>query len=50
MDRGAWWAIGCRVTKSWTRLKRLSTRANKKQSMRFTESGGQKFLFFQKLE
>ena len=25
MDRGAWWATVHRVTKSWTRLKRLST-------------------------
>ena len=25
MDRGAWWAAVHRVTKSWTRLKRLST-------------------------
>ena len=25
MDRGAWWAIGHRITKSWTRLKQLST-------------------------
>ena len=24
MDRGAWWVIVHRVTKSWTRLKRLS--------------------------
>ena len=24
-DRGAWWATVHRVTKSWTRLKRLST-------------------------
>ena len=24
MDRGAWWAVVHRVTKSWTRLKRLS--------------------------
>ena len=27
MDRGAWWAAVCRVTKSQTRLKQLSTRA-----------------------
>ena len=25
MDRGAWWATVCGVTKSWTRLKTLST-------------------------
>ena len=25
MDRGAWWAIVHRVTKSWTQLKWLST-------------------------
>ena len=25
MDRGAWWAIVHRVTKSWTQLKQLST-------------------------
>ena len=25
MDKGAWWAIVHRVTKSWTPLKRLST-------------------------
>jgi len=25
MDRGVWWAIVHRVTKNWTRLKRLST-------------------------
>ena len=25
MDRGAWWAIVHRITKSWTRLKQLST-------------------------
>ena len=25
MDRGAWWAIVHSVTKSWTRLKRLTT-------------------------
>ena len=25
MDRGAWWAIVYRVTKSWTQLKQLST-------------------------
>ena len=25
MDRGAWWAVFQRVTKSWARLKRLST-------------------------
>ena len=25
MDRRAWWAIACTVTKSWTRLKWLST-------------------------
>ena len=27
MDRGAWWAVVHRVTKSWTRLKRRSTHA-----------------------
>ena len=27
LDRGAWWATVHRVTKSWTRLKRLSTQA-----------------------
>ena len=27
MDRGAWWAVVHRVTKSQTRLKRLSTQA-----------------------
>ena len=27
MDRGAWWAKVCKVTKSWTRLKQLSTHA-----------------------
>ena len=27
MDRGAWWATVHRVTKSWTRLKRLSMHA-----------------------
>ena len=27
MDRGAWWAMVHRVTKSWTRLKCLSRRA-----------------------
>ena len=27
MDREAWWATVHRVTKSWTRLKRLSTQA-----------------------
>ena len=26
-DRGAWWAIVHRVTKSWTQLKRLSMHA-----------------------
>ena len=26
MDRAAWWAVVYRVTKSWTQLKRLSTR------------------------
>ena len=26
MDRGAWWATVHRVAKSWTQLKRLSTR------------------------
>ena len=25
MDRGVWWATICGVTRSWTRLKRLST-------------------------
>ena len=25
MDRGAWWATVHRLTKSWTRLKRLNT-------------------------
>ena len=25
MDRGAWWAMVCRVAKNWTRLKQLST-------------------------
>ena len=24
MDRGAWWAMVCGVSKSWTQLKRLS--------------------------
>ena len=24
MDRGAWWATVCRVTKSWTQLKPLT--------------------------
>ena len=24
MDKGAWWTIVCRVTKSWTQLKQLS--------------------------
>ena len=24
MDRGAWWALAHRVTKSWTKLKQLS--------------------------
>ena len=28
MDRGAWWAAVHGVTKSWTRLKRLSTHAH----------------------
>ena len=28
MDRGAWWAAVCRVAKSWTQLKWLSTHAN----------------------
>ena len=28
MDRGAWWATVHRVTKSWTRLKQLSTHAH----------------------
>ena len=50
IDRGAWWAIVHRVTKSWTGLKQLSTHANKKQSMWFTESVEQIFLVFQKLE
>ena len=27
MDRGAWWAMVCRVTKSQTQLKRLSMHA-----------------------
>ena len=27
MDRGAWWAIVHRVTKSWTQLKQLNTEA-----------------------
>ena len=27
MDRGAWWATGHRVAKSWTRLKRLNAHA-----------------------
>ena len=27
MDRGAWWAMVHRVTKSWTQLKRLSIHA-----------------------
>ena len=27
MDRGAWWAMFHRVTKSWTQLKRLSMHA-----------------------
>ena len=27
MDRGAWWTIACRVTKSQTQLKQLSTHA-----------------------
>ena len=30
MDRGAWWATVHRVTKSWIRLKRLSTDAHRK--------------------
>ena len=29
MDRGAWWAAVQRVAKSWTRLKRLSSRIKK---------------------
>ena len=29
MDRGAWWATVCGVTKSWTQLKRLSMRLYK---------------------
>ena len=28
MDRGAWWAILHRITKSWTRLKQLSMHTN----------------------
>ena len=28
MDRGAWWATVHGVTKSWARLKRLSTHSN----------------------
>ena len=32
-DRGAWWASAHRVTKSWTRLKQLST-AHKKEGMK----------------
>ena len=28
MDRGAWWATGHGVAKSWTRLKQLSTTAH----------------------
>ena len=33
MDRGAWWAMVCRVAKNWTRLKQLSTHSM--ESMRF---------------
>ena len=33
MDRGAWWAMVCRVAKNWTRLKQLST--HNMGSMRF---------------
>ena len=29
VDRGAWWAAVQRVAKSWTRLKRLSSRIKK---------------------
>ena len=32
MDRGAWWAMACRVTKSWKHLKRLSTHARKNKA------------------
>ena len=28
MDRGAWWTTVHRVTKSWTRLKQISTHAH----------------------
>ena len=30
MDRGAWWAMVHRVTKSWTQLKHLSTHMQKR--------------------
>ena len=33
MDRGAWWAIVRRVSKSWTQLKRLSTYSQPKLSI-----------------
>ena len=33
MDRGAWWTTVHEVTKSWTRLKRLSTACQRMRSL-----------------
>ena len=34
MDRGDWWTVVHRVTKSWTQLKSLSTQHKKKETIK----------------
>ena len=47
MERGAWWAIVCSVTKNWTRLKQLSMYAP--LVMQCTKSSQTCLLLFRKL-
>ena len=44
MDRETWWATVHGVTKSWTRLKRLSTQSERKFTLRYRWSSSEWFL------
>ena len=46
MDRGAWWASVNVVSKSWTRLKRLSTAEHKERHPEEGDGGNQELEAF----
>ena len=47
-DRGAWWAAVYGVAQSWTRLKRLSSRARRLKAKSFDTSEYQVLIFLDK--